>query len=176
MIDLPQRLTDYGIVLGIVLLLSGLFRLSRYLLDTFIKKQEAGGYTFTSDQALLWGMRFLLGGMILLPFVTSILAFVQNQQLIGGMSLHLGLTAVSVILFSFAEDLFRDYNKYKTDQLKPFSWHTKKLLLPVILFWITGCVFISPLFYSGLTVLLAIFYWLCLYFRKTTRQSKAKRQ
>ncbi|MCK5786028.1 MAG: hypothetical protein KAH54_05675 [Candidatus Sabulitectum sp.] len=170
---MSQRLTDYGIVLAVVLVLSGLFRLSRYLLGLFIKRQENTGKVFTSDMALLWGMRFLLGGMLLLPFVTSLLAFIQNRHLAGGMALHLGLTAVSVILFSFAEDLFRDYNSYLCSRLKPVSWHTKKLYLPVILFWITGCVFLSPLFYSGLTILLVVFYRLCLFFRKNEKQEQA---
>ncbi len=163
---MSQRLIDYGIVLVVVLVLSGLFRLSRYLLGVFIKKNEISGKLFSSDNALLWGMRFLLGGMLLLPFVTSLLAFIENQKLIGGMTLHLVLTAVSVILFSFAEDLFRDYNNYEHSILKEVSWHQKKLLLPVLLFWVTGCIFLSPLFYSGLTILIAIFYRLCLYFRK----------
>ncbi len=165
---MSQRLMDYGIVLAVVLVLSGLFRLSRWLLGIFIKTRENKGSTFTSDQALVWGMRFLLGGMLLLPFVTSILAFIQNRQLVGGMTLHLGLTAVSVVLFSFAEDLFRDYNNYQNRNLQPVEWHTKKLILPLLLFWVTGCVFLSPLFYSGLSILLVIFYRLCLYFRKTT--------
>lgn len=173
---MSQRLIDYGIVLAVVLVLSGLFRLSRHLLGVFIKKQESRGIVFSSDQALVWGMRFLLGGMILLPFVTSILAFAQNRQLVGGIALHLGLTAVSVVLFSFAEDLFRDYNSYRCNNLKSVSWHSKKLLLLVLLFWVTGCVFLSPLFYSGLTVLLVVFYRLCLYFRKTSEPNRKNRK
>ncbi len=173
---MSQRLIDYGIVLAVVLVLSGLFRLSRQLLAIFIKKQESKGKEFTSDQALLWGMRFLLSGMMLLPFLTSLLAFIQNGQLIGGMTLHLGLTAVSVVLFSFAEDLFRDYNRYDRKNIKPVAWHTKRLLIPVIVFWTAGCVFISPLFYSGLTILLVIFYRLCLYFRKAPEKPGKSRK
>lgn len=173
---MTQRFIDYGVVLVVVLLLSGLFRLSRYLLGVFIKKREISGKSFSSDQALLWGMRFLLGGMLLLPFVTSLLAFVENQELIGGMTLHLALTAVSVVLFSFAEDLFRDYNNYEHTKLKDLSWHMKKLLLPVLVFWVTGCIFLSPLFYSGLTILIAVFYRLCLYFRKNAEILPMKRK
>lgn len=173
---MSQRLIDYGIVLAVVLVLSGLFRLSRQLLTLFIKKQESKGNEFTSDQALLWGMRFLLCGMMLLPFLTSLLAFVQNGQLVGGMTLHLGLTAISVVLFSFAEDLFRDYNRYSRKNIMPVAWHTKKLLVPVIVFWAAGCVFISPLFYSGLTILLVFFYRLCLYFRKALEQPVKNRK
>lgn len=172
---MSQRLTDYAIVLAIVLVLSGLFRLSRYLLGLFIQKKEVEGKEFSSDQALIWGMRFLLGGMILLPFVTSLLAFVQNRHLAGGMALHLTLTALSVVLFSFAEDLFRDYNSFLHKKLKPVSWHTRKLYLPVLLFWVTGCVFLSPLFYSGLTILLIVFYRLCLFFRKNSDQKQQQK-
>ncbi len=173
---MPQRLIDYGMVLAVVLVLSGLFRLSRQLLTVFIGKQQKQGKEFTSDQALLWGMRFLLGGMILLPFVTSLLAFVQNRQLVGGMTLHLALTAVSVVLFSFAEDLFRDYNEYKITSLKSLQWHTKKLLIPVLVFWVIGSIFLSPLFYSGLTILLVVFYRLCLYFRKELTPERKNRK
>ena len=173
---MSQRLIDYGIVLVVVLILSGLFRLSRYLLGVFIKKHETSGNTFSSDLALLWGMRFLLGGMLLLPFVTSLLAFIENQKLIGGMTLHLALTAVSVVLFSFAEDLFRDYNNYEHAKLKDVSWHLKKLLVPVLAFWVTGCLFLSPLFYSGLTILIVVFYRLCLYFRKNSEVLPVKRK
>jgi hypothetical protein len=172
---LSQRLIDYGIVLAIVLILSGLFRLSRYLLVVFIKRREVKGIPFTSDQALLWGMRYLLCGLLLLPFVTSLLAFIQNQKLIGGMPLHLILTALSVVLFSFAEDLFRDYNSYSHSCLLPVSWHLKKLLVPFILFWVTGSIFLSPLFYSGLLILLFVFYRLCLFFRKTSLPLKQKK-
>jgi len=172
---LSQRFSDYGIVLAVVLLLSGLFRLSRHLLGVFVRSRERAGVEFSSDQALVWGMRFLLGGMLLLPFVTSILTFLQNRHLIGGMPLHLGLTAISVVLFSFAEDLFRDYNNYHTKILKPVSWHTRTLLVPVLVFWAVGCVFLSPLFYSALTILLIIFYRICLYFRKTSEPSGKKK-
>ncbi len=163
-------------MLIVVLLLSGLFRLSRYLLNVFIRSREKKGFLFTSDQALIWGMRFLLGGMLLLPFVTSLLSFVRNDTLVGGMPLHLILTAISVILFSFAEDLFRDYNSYLNSALKTVQWHRKKLLVPLIVFWVVGCVFLSPIFYSALTLLIVLFYRLCLYFRKTTVPVKVKRK
>jgi ABC-type Fe3+-siderophore transport system permease subunit len=146
------------------------------MLGVFIRNREKAGVEFSSDLALVWGMRFLLGGMLLLPFVTSLLAFLHNSHLIGGMPLHLGLTAISVVLFSFAEDLFRDYNSYQTDSLKPVSWHKRILLLPVLVFWVVGCVFLSPLFYSALTILLVIFYRLCLYFRKTPEPSGKKKK
>ncbi len=161
-----QRLADYGIVLGIVLILMLLFKLSRYLLHRFTAnamKKDAG---FDSDKALVWGAYFLLSGLLLLPFITSVLAFLDNRMLIGGMTLHLILTAVSVVLFSFSEDLFRDYNTYGTAELKPLSWHTRRILAPLLIFWVIGCLFISPLFYSGLTILLAVFYRICLHFRK----------
>ncbi|PIE51750.1 hypothetical protein CSA37_07040 [Candidatus Fermentibacteria bacterium] len=159
---MEERLLDYGIVLGVVLVLMGLFRLSRFLLRRFTAREN-----FDADRALVWAGYFLLSGLLLLPFITALLAFADNQALAGGMPLHLFLTAISVVLFSFAEDLFRDYNSYGSRELKPLSWHVKKLLIPVLVFWIIGCVFISPLFYSGLTVLTSVFYRLCLFFRKT---------
>ncbi len=159
---MEERLLDYGIVLGVVLVLMGLFRLSRFLLRRFTAREN-----FDADRALVWAGYFLLSGLLLLPFITALLAFADNQALAGGMPLHLFLTAISVVLFSFAEDLFRDYNAYGSKKLKPLNWHVKKLLIPVLAFWVIGCVFISPLFYSGLTVLTAVFYRLCLFFRKT---------
>lgn len=173
---MSQRFMDYGIVIFIVLLLSLLFRLSRYLLNKFISKIENKGFQFSSDMALLWGMRFLLVGMLLLPFITSIFAFVDNQKLIGGMPFHLFLTVISVILFSFSEDLFRDYNSYSKNSLKSQSWHAKQLLIPIIVFWLIGIVFISPLFYSGLTILIVVFYKLCLVFRKTEPLEKPSKK
>lgn len=161
-----QRLTDYGIVLGVVLVLMSLFKFSRYLLYLFISRHEKNHGGFTADTALLWGMRFLLAGLLMLPFITSVLAFINNSRLAGGMALHLLLTALSVVLFSFSEDLFRDYNKFGGTELKQSHWHWKKLAFPLIGFWIIGCVFLSPLFYSGLTVLAVVFYMICLYFRK----------
>lgn len=161
-----QRLTDYGIVLGIVLVLMSLFKLSRYLLHKITGARGPAGTDFNTDCALVWGLRFLLTGLLLLPFLTSILAFFNNAHLPGGMTLHLVLTAISVVLFSLAEDLFRDYNSYGTASLKPVSWHMRRSILPLSLFWVIGCVFISPLFYSGLTILVAVFYRLCLTFRR----------
>jgi hypothetical protein len=168
---LTQRLTDYAIVLGVVLVLMSLFRLSRFLLHRFIEKKRTSPAGFSADVALLWGMRFLLVGLLMLPFITSLLAFIDNARLVGGMTLHLALTAVSVVLFSFAEDLFRDYNSYGESELKPVSWHARRLAVPVIAFWAIGCVFISPLFYSGLTILVAAFYRICLHFRRPPGKS-----
>ena len=168
---MTQRLADYGIVLGVVLVLVILFRLSRNLLHRFTSSARGRNGSFSLDDALVWGMRFLLTGLLLLPFVTSILAFVNNRHLTGGIVLHLSLTAVSVILFSFAEDLFRDYNSYGGTQLKPVSWHWKRVMPLLAVFWVVGTVFLSPLFYSGLTLLAAVFYRLCLFFRRAERQS-----
>lgn len=163
---MPQRLIDYGIVLGVVVVLMSLFKLSRFLLHRFIQHRINTKGGFSVDSALLWGMRFLLAGLLMLPFITSVLAFFNNRHLVGGMPLHLSLTAVSVILFSFAEDLFRDYNSYGKTKLEPVAWHIRKLALPLAVFWVVGCLFLSPLFYSALTVLTVAFYRICLHFRK----------
>jgi hypothetical protein len=172
---LTQRLADYGTVVAVVLVLAGLFRLARFLLGRFVSSLRGKGCRFSSDDSLLWGMRFLLVGLIFLPFITSLLAFADNSRLPGGMALHLFMTVLSVLLFSFAEDLFRDYNSYADGALESLQWHGKRLFVPVVLFWVIGCVFISPLFYSGLTILVCLFYRLCLYFRKPAIQkTKAK--
>ncbi len=166
---MTDRLLDYAIVLGVVLLLMSLFKISRFLLHRFTGMKRPAGSEFSADHALLWGLRSLLAGLLLLPFITSLLAFANNQRLLGGMPLHLALTAVSVVLFSFAEDLFRDYNSYGAISLKPLSWHTRRVTPLLLAFWIVGTVFLSPLFYSGLTVLVAVFYRLCLHFRNPVR-------
>jgi uncharacterized membrane protein len=164
--EVIQRLTDYGIVLVVVLVLMSLFKLSRFILHKFTNVKATAGSDFNTDCALIWGLRFLLTGLLLLPFLTSILAFFDNEHLPGGMTLHLVLTAISVVLFSLAEDLFRDYNSYGSVALKSVSWHVRRSILPLSLFWAVGCVFISPLFYSGLTILVAVFYRMCLSFRR----------
>lgn len=166
---MSDRLLDYAIVLGVVLLLMLLFKLSRFLLHRFTGRKRPAGKDFSTDDALLWGLRSLLAGLLLLPFITSLLAFADNRRLIGGMPLHLALTAVSVVLFSFAEDLFRDYNGYGASSLKPLSWHARHVTPLLLSFWVIGSVFLSPLFYSGLTILIAVFYRLCLHFRNPVR-------
>lgn len=166
---MTDRLLDYAIVLGVVLLLMSLFKISRFLLHRFTGRERPAGSEFSADYALLWGLRSLLAGLLLLPFITSLLAFADNQRLLGGMPLHLALTAVSVILFSFAEDLFRDYNGYGATSLKPLSWHARRVTPLLLAFWVIGAVFLSPLFYSGLTILVAVFYRLCLHFRNPVR-------
>lgn len=167
---MPQRFVDYGIVLGVVLLLVGLFKLSRLLLGKMISRERQRSGGFSSDMALLWGMRFLLTGLLMLPFITSLLAFADNERLAGGMPLHLAMTAISVVLFSFAEDLFRDYNRYDASSLKPSSWHWRRVGIPLLLFWMTGCAFLSPIFYSALVLLVTAFYGLCLHFRRSCGQ------
>jgi hypothetical protein len=46
------------------------------------------------------------------------------------------------------------------------SAHFRRLSVPFALFWAVGVIFLSPLFYSGLTVILALFYLYALSCRK----------
>ena len=156
-----SRLIDYGLVLIVILLIMGLFRFSRYLLDCFLASIRKKGKRISSDSTLYTGMIFLLSGLLFLPFFTSLLAFVRRDFLSGGMVLHLVLVSISVIVFSIAEDLFRIYRNFPADSEKgrwSVSEHFRKLSLPLMVFWIIGCVFISPLFYSGLSLVLSLFY------------------
>ena len=156
-----DRLIDYGLVLLVILVIMGLFRVSRMLLERFLRRSREAGRQITRDGALLGGMLFLLSGLLFLPFVTALISFVKNDFLPGGMILHLVLVALSVIVFSIAEDLFRIFREFPVDPERgPWSVsdHMKRLVIPLMAFWAVGCVFLSPLFYSGLTVLLAVFY------------------
>jgi hypothetical protein len=51
--------------------------------------------------------------------------------------------------------------------------HFKRLTIPFIVFWMIGVIFLSPIFYSGLTVILALFYLYALSCRKTAKAGKS---
>ncbi len=156
-----DRLTDYGLVLLVVLAIMGLFRLSRMLLEHTLAKISARNRILSGDGALFAGMMFLLAGLLFLPFVTALISFVSSDFLPGGMVLHLFLVALSVVVFSISEDLFRIFRDLPDDPERG-RWtvrdHMKHLALPLLAFWATGSVFLSPLFYSGLSILLTLFY------------------
>jgi len=156
-----DRLTDYGLVLLVILVIMGLFRVARKLLEKSLSRLSAGGRPLTRDRALYSGMLFLLAGLLFLPFVTALISFVSSEFLPGGMVLHLFLVAVSVVVFSISEDLFRIYRGLPSDPdggAWSVSMHMRRLVIPLMVFWAAGCVFLSPLFYSGLSVLLTLFY------------------
>ena len=156
-----DRLSDYGLVLVVVLAIMGLFKLSRFILNRFLDKMTADNRQLSRDGTIFTGMIFLLAGLLFLPFITALISFVRNDFLPGGMVLHLFLVAISVIVFSISEDLFRIYRNFNDDPEAgkwSFATHMKKLSLPLFIFWAIGCLFLSPLFYSGLSVILVLFY------------------
>jgi len=154
---MAQRLVDYGIVLLVIAVLYVLLRLSRYLLEKLMAVAVRKWGPFSSDTILLAGFLTLLTGLILLPLVTWGLAWADNSRLAGGMPLHLALVVISIILFSFTEDLFGTFNRYPTGGW-PAGRHYRVVALLLIGFWVAGSLLLSPLFYSGLTVVLAVFY------------------
>lgn len=169
-----QRLTDYALVGLVILVIFGLFRLSRIVLGRVLKELEKKYGSLGPDRTLYTAFLFLLAGLLFLPSVTYLLALVNNEYLTGGMPLHLVLVALSIILFSIAEDMFRDFPSMEADG---GSWsageHFRRLAVPFALFWALGVVFLSPLFYSGLTVILALFYMYSLSCRKSPKKARS---
>ncbi len=162
---MAERLTDYAMVALVIIIIIGLFRLSRILMHVMLRRLKEKYPVLTADRLMVTGFITLLSGMIFLPFITSVFSLIDNHHLTGGMIFHLLLVALSVVLFSIAEDLFRLFSSYPPDR----NWSRKKhfsiISIPLLVFWLIGCLFISPLFYSGLTVILAIFYLYALFCR-----------
>lgn len=152
-----DRLKDYATILLVVMVLYLLFRISRGLLNRLLGLLESRAGRLTSDHVLLYGFYCLIAGMSLLPLVTWGLAFLDNRRLTGGIVLHLVLVSISVILFSFAEDLFGSFRKYPSARW-PWSIHFRRIAPVLLLFWAAGTALLSPLFYGGLSLVLAIFY------------------
>ncbi len=163
-----QRIHDILLVVLVLAVLKGLFELTRLLLKRFVALMAAKGHALTRDTAIQWGMGFLLCGLLMLPFFTSILALFDNRALVGGIVLHLTLVAVSIVLFSFAEDLIRLYNTFPAGRagLLPVGSHVRRMLPFLTTFWAVGFLFLSPIFYSALTLLLFIFFIAVLHGRK----------
>lgn len=163
-----QRVHDILLVVLVLAVLKGLFELTRFLLKQFISLLAAKGHALTRDTAIQWGLGFLLSGLLMLPFFTSVLALFDNRALVGGIVLHLVLVAVSIVLFSFAEDLIRLYNTFPAGRtgLLPVGRHIRKMLPFLTAFWAVGFLFLSPIFYSALTLLIFIFFIAVLHGRK----------
>lgn len=163
-----QRVHDILLVLLVLAVLKGLFELTRLLLKRFVALLAAKGHALTRDTAIQWGMRFLLFGLLMLPFFTSVLALFDNRHLVGGIVLHLVLVALSIILFSFAEDLIRLYNTFPAGRtgLLPVEGHVRRFLPFLGAFWVLGVLLLSPIFYSALTVLIFVFFIAVLHGRK----------
>jgi hypothetical protein len=152
-----DRLLDYGLVALVVVIVAGLFRCSRIILKLFLTRLEASG-PLSADRVLRAGFLILLAGLLMLPFLTSLLAFANSTALPGGMPLHLAVVALSIILFSIAEDLFRSFRAYPRDATWSTGRHIASMSVPLVVFWAIGCLLLSPIFYSGLSIILALFY------------------
>lgn len=165
---MSQRLLDILRVALVLGTLKGLFELTRFLLRRFTGLLAAKGRPLNRDTAIQWGIGFLLTGLLLLPFFTSVLALFDNRRLVGGIVLHLLLVAVSIVMFSFAEDLIRIYNSFPPGKsgLLPVGSHAKRMLPFIGIFWATGVLLLSPIFYTGLTLLICVFYLAVLHGRR----------
>lgn len=153
-----QRLTDYGIVLLVVAAMMGLFRLSRFLLARVLASREARGLTCDCDDHIRLGFLFLVAGMLLLPLATAALACLDPLSLTGGAFLHLLLVAVSIILFSFAEDLFAGMKRRPAARRVTAGAHFRTAGPLLLGFWLLGSIFLSPIFYTAFTLILGLFY------------------
>ncbi len=165
---LGQRLIDYAMVAIVILTVFGLFRLSRILMQRLLKTLRSRYTVFGADQMLVTGLLFLLSGLLFLPAFTSLLAVLNSRHLTGGIVVHLLLVAISIVLFSISEDLFRDFSTCNSDKHWSIGRHFKYVSVPFLAFWALGCTFLSPLFYSGLTLILVLFYLYALSCRSGT--------
>lgn len=172
---MTERLIDYALVAIVILCVFGLFRISRKLMQRILKSLRNKYSVFGSDRMLVTALCFLLTGLLFLPAFTSLLAVINNRYLTGGMVIHLVLVAISIVLFSISEDLFRDFITCNPKKTWSVGTHFKYVSLPFIIFWALGCVFISPLFYSGLTLILVLFYLFALSCRPGTDNGDTKK-
>ena len=164
---LGNRFWDYALVAIVILAIFGLFRISRILTKSVLTNLKKRFGVLDADRILVTGFFFLLTGSMFLPAFTSLLAVINKRTLTGGMVLHLVLVAISVILFSIAEDLFRDFSNFPFRDNWSVNRHFIYISIPLISFWAIGCILLSPVFYSGLTVIVAIFYLFALSCRST---------
>jgi len=153
-----QRLTDYGTVLLVVVAMMGLFRLSRLLLGRILAAREARGVSCDCDDHIRLGFFFLLAGMLLLPLATAAAACIDSTALAGGVFLHLPLVAVSIVFFSLAEDLFAGMKKRPASKRLSTGAHFRTAGPLLLGFWALGSAFLSPIFYTALTLILGLFY------------------
>lgn len=146
---------DYALVALVAAVLYALFRVSRRLLRLFLAALEKRGGPLTSDDMIVLGFRVLIAGLLLLPLVTWGLAFADPIRLPGGLVLHLVLVAISIVLFSFAEDLFGGISRLPAGGMGAGA-HWRKTGPLLMAFWLVGYLLISPLFYTGVTLCLAL--------------------
>jgi hypothetical protein len=155
---LMQRFIDYGLILGVVVVLMLVFRLTRALLGRLLSAYSARHGEPDCDTVIRMGFHALLAGMLFLPLVTALLANFDGDRLTGGIYLHLFLVAISIIVFSFAEDLFGSMKKRPRPSSVPAAIHFRTAGPSLLVFWILGSLFLSPIFYTAMTLLLGGFY------------------
>ncbi len=172
---MSERLIDYLFVAIVVFVVWLLFKVSGNLASLFLERLKRKSDNLSSDAVISAGFFFLLGGLLLLSFITALFAFADNYSLVGRMPMHLVLVALSVILFSIAEDLFRVFKEYPRNPDWTISRHFLILILPLLSFWLIGVLFISPIFYSGLTLILVLFYLFALKCRPTAEEFKTNK-
>jgi hypothetical protein len=164
---LGQRLTDYALVALVILAVFGLFRLSRIVMNLVLRRIRSKHGELGPDLTLFVAFMFLLIGLLFLPSLTAVLAVINNHHLFGGLILHLVMVAISIVLFSIAEDMFREFPSIPGGrEMWTVSEHFRRMAFPLTAFWAVGVIFLSPIFYSGLTLVLAIFYLYALSCRK----------
>lgn len=164
-----DRLVDYLYVAVVIAALWGLFRLARAITGRYLQRLEAArsraGRALSRDEVLSRGFTVLLAGLIAMPLVTAAISVFAGRRLPGGIYLHLLMVALSVVIFSVVEDLFRLYKSYPSGPGWSVSRHLRRAGPLILAFWATGCLFLSPLFYSGLSLLLLLFYLFALWCR-----------
>ncbi len=165
-----DRLTDYLQVAVVIAILWGLFRLARSVTGRYLKSleeaRERAGSRLSRDEVLRRGFSVLLAGLLAMPVVTAGLSLLSGRRLLGGIYLHLFMVAVSVVVFSVVEDLFRLYKSYPPDPDWTVARHMSRTGPAILAFWAAGSLLLSPLFYSGLSVLLLLFYLFALWCRR----------
>lgn len=153
-----QRFIDYAVILGVIAALMFMFRLTRSFLSRLLSAYAAKHGEPDCDTVIKMGFHALLAGMLLLPLITALIANFGNRILTGGIYLHLSLVALSIILFSFAEDLFGSMKNRPRVRLLTAGQHFRTAGPSLLAFWILGSLFLSPIFYSALTLILGGFY------------------
>ena len=165
-----NRLVDYLYVALVIAALWGLFRLARAATGRYLRRLEKTRRSpdppLSRDEVLSRGFIVLLLGLMAMPAATALLALLNDDHLVGGIYLHLAMVSVSVVVFSVVEDLFRLYKTYPRGDGWTVSRHLFRVAPFLIGFWALGAALLSPIFYSALSILLALFYLFALWCRK----------
>jgi uncharacterized membrane protein len=161
-----SRLIDYALVALVIGVLVGLFRLSRIALRVLLSRLEVRFPRYSVDHVIVLGFTCLLAGLLILPLLSALLGLAGTERLPGGIVLHLVMVALSIILFSMSEDLFGGIRRSRRSADQWTLARHLRIAGPAILaFFLIGALFLSPIFYGGLSVLLVAFYAFALWCR-----------